>query len=277
MIDAHLHLYTVKSGENTSPDSMKKKLSQIYETKTRKEIETDLFKLADELEKNKIKKGLVYLVDERFYTNKWFPVEKIPENFYLGVLINPMMEDIRKKIELAVKNKIKIFKLQLYEQKLFKEHYKDILKLAKIIEEYSGILNICGAYGSRYIYKTNGVELAAYLLNEGITSPIIIAHGGMIKIFDTMSLMLDFKNLYMDTAFTFNFWWGSTVIDDYKFALKKIEYNNVFFGSDYPHVKLNLAKKYFNNFCEYSNISEDDKIKIEEQNFKKFEAYLERQ
>ncbi len=256
MIDAHCHLETLEYG---------KELSEL----SKKELETEIKNLVTNLNKHSFDKGLVYLLDEKLKAEQLLGL-KVPDNILLSPLVNPFSKKLENKLSKLKKSNIVILKLLPYEQKILKNDFSKLSNFIRLANKYNMIVTVCCAYGSRYLYDTNGVELTAHLLNNGIKAPVIMAHGGMPKIFDAMSLMLEFPNLYMDISFTLPYWWGSTIIDNYAFALNKLDYNRIFYGSDYPYISLEESFDFFEKFVKKYNISNRDKNKILKDNFNNF-------
>ena len=267
MIDANLHLIKIKDRGYNSPDYILKNIKNIIKSKDLKEINELIKVLSNKITNKGFSQGLVYVFDEEWFENNWYSI-KFPDNLIPGVLFDPLSEGIDKKLNILKENNINFLKILPYEQHIFKNNYDNVLYLAKKMEKRDMILTVCCAYGSRYLHKTNGVELVSYLVNNGIESPIIMAHGGMVKVFDAMSLMLEFPNLYMDISFTLPYWWGSSVIRDYAFTFEKLKYERIFYGSDYPYINFKKSMKYFNKFCKKYNIDEKAVDKILYDNFK---------
>jgi len=119
------------------------------------------------------------------------------------------------------------------------------------------------------LYRTNGVELAFKIKEMYPDIPIILAHGGGPRVFDAMSLMNEYDDVYMDLSFSLKYWWNSSVIDDYAFALRKLKGKNVLYGSDYPYVSFKDSYNYFAFFAKIKNIIYTEDICYN--NFKKFE------
>ena len=137
-------------------------------------------------------------------------------------------------------------------------------------------LTICGAYGSKDIYATNGVDLAERILHEGFQNPLIIAHAGMVRILDAFSLMREYQNLYVDISFTIPFWWGSHVIQDLYFVAQNMNFERIFWGSDYTNHSFEEALAKFDLFCKKYQISDENRKKMLEENFSRFyQEYLE--
>jgi len=221
-------------------------------------IETDIHNTSEDLDRNGISKALVYLNDGII------PKER-PDNIILGTTIN-YLSDVKK----AYKKGIRIIKMLPYEQritlnKLNDEYYKSM----KFMQKHGMILSMCSTYGSKLLYKTNGLQLAFAVKEDFPDIPIILAHGGGPRVFDAMTLMLEYPDVYMDLSFSLKYWWESSVIDDYAFALRKLKGKNVLYGSDYPYVSFAESLNYFLYFAKVKNIIYTEDICYN--NFKKFE------
>lgn len=269
MFDSNIHLLEINDEGINSPDDIINQLKKRFNSMKRREIKDELTNLSNKLSCNQIKKGLIYILDENWEHHDWFPIN-FPNNIIPGVIIDPFSKNIDVQLNKLEKNNIHFIKILPYEQHIFKNNYKKVFDFAKKLKKRNIVLTVCCAYGSRYLYKTNGVELVAYLLNKGIDSPIIMAHGGMIKVLDAMSLMLEFSNLYMDVSFSISYWKESRILDDYNFALKKLKYKRIFYGSDYPYIDFEKSINDFHQFSDKYNLSTIDKNKILHNNFKIF-------
>lgn len=251
MIDAHMHL----------PDRGKDASEKIHI-------------LRQEMKAHNIEKGLLYLIDEKDYELGVYKLD-FGKEIIPSIALDFRDVDIEKKLDHVHGSGINSVKILPYEQKIYYEQYDKVCDYAMKVQERSMILTICGAYGSKDVFRTNGVELAARILNAGFTNPLIVAHGGMVRQLEIHSLMCEFDNLYVDTSFTIPYWWGSHVIDDLYFLLEKDNYCHAFWGSDYPGHSFELSQKYFDLFCEKYHISDENRKKLMSDNFNNFyEEYL---
>jgi len=256
IIDSHVHLYP-------EPDINKEfNISQ-------EPVNTLLFELSQKLKINNIDLAVVYLLDKRILTFNKYKI-KIPKNLIISTIVGIQdytdIVDIRR----ADKKGIKIIKILPYEQKILRSSYNRVLDLAEFAEEKNMVLTICSTYGSKLLYETNGIELAT-LIKKKYDIPIILAHGGGPKILDAMSVMLEYDDIFLDLSFSLKFWWDSSIIKDYAFALKKLGSKRCFYGSDYPYVKFDESLYYFNKFIKKYNFSDEAIENILHINFEEFE------
>ncbi len=254
MVDAHMHCH-FHSGDK----------------------EEALNQLKEKMQKNGIEKGILYLIDDKDYKDGNYRMD-FGTTIIPAIALDPREETIEEQLDEVLKKGIKIIKILPYEQQILYDSFDIVCEYVKKIQARGMILTICGSYGSKDVYNTNGVELAAKVLQSGFTNPLIIAHGGMVRQLDTHSLMCEYDNLYFDISFTIQYWWGSHVIDDLKFVMEKCNYDKVFFGSDYPYHSFEDEIRYFNRFCEKYQISKQNREKILRGNFEKFyQEYLQGQ
>lgn len=251
MIDSHLHCHFTGNS----------KQQQLEELKTI-------------MKNNQVSKAVLYLIDETDYEEKNYALD-FGDSIIPSMMLNPKNALVDQQLEELQRYGIKMVKILPYEQQLFYEDYDLICEYAKKIQKHGMILTVCGSYGSRDIYRTNGVEMAAQILNAGFKNPLIVAHGGMVRQLDVFSLMCAYPNLFMDISFTIPYWWKSRVIGDLYFTMEKCDFERIFWGSDYPDCSYKSSINYFDMFCEKYKISLVNKEKILFKNFEKFyEEYL---
>lgn len=246
MIDAHIHHHFTVGSEQQELENLK-----------------------GILKAQGIKKSILYLIDDNDIADKNYMLP-FGKRIIPSVMLNPKDRQVSEQLLDIKRAGIKMIKLLPYEQQLYYEDYPLVCDFAQQIQEQKMVLTICGSYGSKDVYKTNGVELAAAVLNSGFTNPLILAHGGMVRQLDAYSLMVEYPNLYMDLSFTIKYWWGSHIIQDIYFTLNKFNFMRAFYGSDYPNMTLKEAREYFDRFCDMFEIAEKDRKKLLEGNFKRF-------
>lgn len=245
MIDAHMHYKFNNKNEN------------------------EIIEIKRDMESFGIDKAILYMIDSEDFYKGNFKYD-FGNKIIKGIVLDPRDLDIEKKLLEVKKYNVKLIKILPYEQSLFRKDYPKVCELAKLIQANNMVLTICGSYGTKFVFDTNGVEMAAEVLKSGYTGPLIIAHGGMVKCFEAYSLMAECPNVYIDVSFTISYWWGSRLVDDLAFIMKKMDYKRIFWGSDTIHNFETEIKK-FNEFCEKYNISYNDVERIKEKNFLHFE------
>lgn len=250
IFDAHVHLY---------PEAVLEKEEAIS-----KEPVNDLLSLlSGKLIKKGIREAVVYLLDANILSMELKPFD----NIILASVIN--YSNYARDLEKASAKGIKIIKILPYDQKVTKEMYPKIIEIAKMIKDKNMVLSICSTYGSKLVYETNGVELAAKIKHE-VDLPIILAHGGGPKVFDAMTMALEYEDIFLDLSFSLKYWWGSSVIQDFAFAIKKLGGKKCFYGSDYPYVDFDESKDYFLRLMKEYNFSKEEQDNMLYANFEEF-------
>jgi predicted TIM-barrel fold metal-dependent hydrolase len=70
---------------------------------------------------------------------------------------------------------------------------------------------------------------------------------------------LENPQLYFDSSFTLSYWKGSSVEQDFAFAIKKLGGDRVLFGSDYPYSDVGKELGLQNAFLDAHNVEEEHK------------------
>lgn len=253
MIDAHIH--------------------HEFQGKTKAEDQAELDQLRRLLNGQGIRQAVLYMIYENDISQKRYELD-FGESIIPACLLDPRtpLETLGKQLQMLRENGVRILKLHPYRQQLLRSDYEQVSQFAKLVQDAGMILAICGSYGSKDVYNTNGVEMAAYILERGFTNPLIVAHGGMAKQLDTYSLMRECDNLYIDISFTIPYWKGSTVIQDLAFVLERMSYQRCFYGSDYPYVSFQESLQAFHWFCDEYHIEGRNRDMLLDLNFKQFAA-----
>jgi hypothetical protein len=195
---------------------------------------------------------------------------ELKEGHYLTVLIDPYDESAAKHIESAYQQGISGVKFHPYLQKIHEETYSKIQELAMIAQSKNMWVAIDCSYGTDLLYKVNGVDLCAYLLNSGYTGKLLSLHFGGPRIFDVMSLMAQHTNIYADLSLSLSYWKGSSVWDDLNFAISRVGYSRFIFGSDQPFIQFDKAVTDFEDFSTKYGITTEVCESIKHRNFYEF-------
>lgn len=251
MIDAHIHYK--------------------FQGKTQTDAQTELERLRQLISKHGIGQAVLYMICDNDFSQKRHELD-FGSNIIPSCMLDPKtpLQALKEQLQQLRKNGVKMLKLLPYEQHLLRSDYAQVNQYAKLIQDANMVLTICGSYGSKDIYNTNGVELAAYILERGFTRPLIVAHGGMVKQLDIYSLMREYENLYIDISFIIPYWKGSTVIQNLAYILKELSFKRCFYGSDYPNVSFEDSIQAFTWFCNEYHIEGREKEMLLDLNFKQF-------
>lgn len=187
------------------------------------------------LDENKIVKALAYVLDERACRGIFKQTKII-----FALMIDFRKKNVSEAVRCAKRAGFKGVKILTNEQAVVESDYSNILKLAREVEKQNMFLTICTAFGGLRIYQHDALALAAYLLDNGFKESLILAHAGSSRIKDAILLADSSPNVYLDTSFTVNYWRGSSVIDDLRYAVNRFP-SRVFYGSDSPYIKMDEA------------------------------------
>jgi predicted TIM-barrel fold metal-dependent hydrolase len=83
------------------------------------------------------------------------------------------------------------------------------------------------------MYETGGVQLG-HEMAKTVDSPIVLAHGGGAKIHEAFLTAETFENIYLDTSFSLPYWSGSSVEEDFAFAMREMDLDRWVWGTDIP-------------------------------------------
>jgi len=195
---------------------------------------------------------------------------KLKEGHYLTVLIDPYDVNAAEHIESAYQQGISGIKFHPYLQKIHEKTYSKIQKLAMLAQSKNMWVAIDCSYGTDLLYKVNGVELCAYLLNSGYTGKLLSLHFGGPRVFDVMSLMAQHNNIYADLSLSLSYWKGSSVWDDLNFAISRVGYRRFIFGSDQPFIQFDKAVSDFGDFSTKYSLPTEVSESIKHHNFYEF-------
>jgi predicted TIM-barrel fold metal-dependent hydrolase len=145
-----------------------------------------------------------------------------------------------------------------------------IIKICRYAEQKKLIICIDGSYGTSKMYSYNNMKLACCVADFISKTPIVIVHAGGARIIEAMLLAADKSNVWLDTSFSLPYYLGSSIEVDFDFAIKKLKFDKIIFGSDHPYIvfeeALNKHLDFFarHNFkdCEISKIMGENALKL---------------
>ena len=143
-------------------------------------------------------------------------------------------------------------------QKIDNSQLDIIAEIAQIASEKKMFVMVDGSYGASNIYQYDNLKLLTFLCNK-INTPVIFAHGGSLKVKEAMLVALENPHLYFDSSFTISYWKGSSIEQDFAFAIKKLGFDRFFFGSDYPLAEPQEEYRLQNDFLNKHGFSEKEK------------------
>jgi hypothetical protein len=162
-------------------------------------------------------------------------------------------------ITLAKQLDFKFIKFHCYTQQILESDFDSILNCCKVAQEIGLGICIDASFGTTGLYKYDNLKLAAYLAENITKAPIILLHSGGARVFDAMLIADLNPNVYMETSLSLDFYTGSSIMQDFAFAYKKIGLHRVLYASDYPYKKVDGAIGDLIELCDKYGISDKDK------------------
>ena len=97
------------------------------------------------------------------------------------------------------------------------------------------------------MYQYDNLRLAAFLLEEITSIPVVLLHSGGARILEAFLLAGACPNVYLESSFSLPYYIGSSVEQDMAFAYKRVS-EKVIYGSDFPYVDMATSLKTFLKF-----------------------------
>jgi len=135
-----------------------------------------------------------------------------------------------------------------YLQQVGRDRHARLQVLARYAAERGMIICVCAAYGSRNIYHYYPLE-AVVAVAEAVAVPVVIVHGGGAKVLEAFLIAEAFPHIYLDTSFSLHYWMGSTVEEEFAFAIRRLGVGRWMFGSDAPFRPLGEVVEQHHDFC----------------------------
>ena len=228
IVDVHTHLYS-------EPDySVESNLSEY-------DVATIAADYVERLEASPVDHAVAIVMDESLLLDEDSLGELVRKRntsglFSLVFLVDPLREDAEQQIERAAEAGAVGIKLHPYQQKMGDaEDFPRIARVLRTAERYDLVTIIDAAYGETRMFNYNGVRLG-HAMAKVVDSPILLAHGGAVKILDAFSAAVTFDNIYLDTSFSLPYWEGSSLVQDYAFAMEKMSMEKWMWGTDMPYM-----------------------------------------
>jgi predicted TIM-barrel fold metal-dependent hydrolase len=244
-IDFHLHL-SPKADTSVEKNISEHDLRQYIKSLSRK------------LEENDIMLGNVIFIDETLL-KKEKAIDQITserrKNLVYSCMIDPRDKDSMKLVERANSLGFRGLKLHPYHQRLSDAEMPSVEKLARRAEELGMFIVVDCSY-LQIGYE--GLKLVTSLSESTGGAPILIAHGGGSRVLDAIPIVTEKKNVFLELSFSIQYWLGSTVEQDFAFAIRKVGSEKCVYGSDAPYVDISEYKKTVLNFLRKHGFGDED-------------------
>jgi uncharacterized protein len=166
---------------------------------------------------------------------------------YFTVLGNIHNQAEAERLESLKKAGIDAVKFHCYFQKIDEGDFPKVMALAKVAVALEIPIFIDTSYGSTGMYRYDNLRLAAFLLEEIKTVPVVLLHSGGARVLEAFLLADACSNVYLETSFSLPYYLGASVERDLAFAYKKIS-ERVIYGSDFPYVDMDTSLSKFLTF-----------------------------
>lgn len=164
-----------------------------------------------------------------------------PVPLHLGVMLDPRAPGVVDRLDLAVDLGVRFLLVAPLQQRLGAVDSDVVSRLTHAAAARGLFLVVGAAFGTTDLYKFDGVAMAAWLANAHPDVPIVVAHGGGLKVLDAFLVADHADNLLLDTSFSLPYWAGSRVEADFAWAMRKGGVHRWVMGSDHPFVPLGEA------------------------------------
>ena len=260
VFDFNIHLYSKEKGELSEQLKVNTQLSS-------NDLITGFEKYKDHLVNSGLNSANFMLFNQeiildselcKFMNN----VENVLPNSIFTLLFDFRNKMFVENIHVARSLGFKFIKFHCYTQNILDTEFNLILECCKVAQNIGLGICIDASFGTTGLYKHDNLKLAAYLAENINKAPIILLHSGGARVFDAMLIADLCPNVYLETSLSLDFYSGSSIIQDFAFAYKKIGLHRVLYASDYPYKKVDGAINDIINLCDMYGISDIDKENI---------------
>ena len=132
-------------------------------------------------------------------------------------------------------------KFHPYMQGLGDGDFPAAVEIAKQAEAQGLWIAVDASYGTLEVFEQNGVRLAAAVAKSVKSAPIILMHLGGRMALEAMAVALAAPNVLLEMSLSIPFWLGSSVEQDFAFAIRQVGADRCMFSSDHPFIDLDTA------------------------------------
>ena len=250
IIDFHLHL-SPKADTNIEKNISKYNIGAHIDT------------LSKKLKENSIALGNVILLDETLLKKDEAInqlISKRKRNIVFSCMLDPRDKNSVTLLEKAHSLGFRgLGEIHPYLQRLSDADIPSVERLAQKSEDLGMFIIVdCSYLQVGY----DGLKLVTSLSETISKAPIIIAHGGGNRVLDAMLVAMEKKNVFLELSFSIPYWLGSTIEQDFAFAIRKLGSEKCIYGSDAPYADISESKKIMLNFLKKHNFTKKDMEKI---------------
>jgi len=170
----------------------------------------------------------------------------------------------------ALKNSgISALKFHCYFQGISEEQFPKVLQLAAAAAELNMPILIDTSYGSTDMYRYDNLRLAAILLKEVTSVPVVLLHSGGARAIEAFLLADACPNVYLDTSFSVPYYMDSTIEKDLAFAYKRIGVERILYGSDFPYITMDESLQKTQDFFARNGFTDSEMDVVMSNSFSK--------
>ncbi len=177
------------------------------------------------------------------------------EQATLSVLLDFKASDLKKTLTEAKLAGLSGVKFHSYIQQIEESDFDAATAAAVIAAELGLFICIDTSYGSLDMYRLDNLKLAARIIREVKSVPVILLHHGGARLFEAMLLALAQENVWLETSFSLSYYLGSSLERDLSFVMRKLNFEQILYGSDAPYVSSQQSLVDFQLFAENWNLN----------------------
>ena len=177
-----------------------------------------------------------FSLSSRIFRDMYALAKKDFNEVSITALVDYKRNDVCEYIDMIASEGVKAIKFHSYIQGITENDYPQISSVVEYAAARGLFVCVHTSYGTRHLYQYDNLRLAAFLAQQNEDVPIVLLHSGGSRVLEAMHLVVDSKNVFLETSFSLDYYRGSSLEDDYAFVYKKIGAERVIYGSDYPYV-----------------------------------------
>ena len=180
---------------------------------------------------------------------------------FITILADLSIANPREHVKNLKSNGVDAIKFHCYFQRISENFFRTSLEYSVAAADLNMPILIDSSYGSTEMYSYDSLKLAAFLLREIKSVPVVLLHSGGARAMEAFLLADACPNVFLDTSFSVPYYMDSTIEKDLAFAYKRIGVERVLFGSDFPYISFEDALFKTRLFFERNGFS-DTEIEI---------------
>lgn len=197
---------------------------------------------------------------------------QIPDaRFTLLAQLNPLMTPTR--LNKLYHAGVTAIKFHSYVQNITSDKFSEAVSLAEAAADLGMTIFIDTSFGSTSLYDCDNLRLAAEILKQVTSVPVVLLHSGGARALEAMLLAESAENVFLETSFSLVYYTGSRIEQDLAFAYKRIGSHRVIYGSDFPYVGFAESRQVTEAFLQSNDFTKEEKRDIFQESAKKVFAW----